>query len=179
MLIVEDGTCPPGANSYVTAAQADACHGLRGTEGWTPFSPTEDQPTDPDLARKEAALIRATDWLESRVDWRGRRQRPDQSLAWPRLGVITREGPLPAHTVPSPVTAACCELAACFLRGEDPLASRERGGRIRSESVGGVSVVYADDAPADVSFPRVEGLLRPLGRIRDDSLGGCFEVGRG
>ena len=61
-LVVEDGSGLSGANSYATAAQADTYASDRGLSAWTG-----------DTATKEAALIRATDYLEAtyREAWLG------------------------------------------------------------------------------------------------------------
>ena len=53
-LIVEDGSGLSGANSYASTAQADTYASDRGLTAWTG-----------DTATKEAALIRATDYLEA------------------------------------------------------------------------------------------------------------------
>ena len=59
-LIVEDGTLPAGANSFASVADADAYHAARLTAAWT------DELAE---AQKEAALIRASDWLNRKVMW--------------------------------------------------------------------------------------------------------------
>jgi hypothetical protein len=51
------------------------------------------------------------------------------------------------------------------------LPDLDRGGRITSESVGGISTSYAADAPAGAVIQAVDGLLKPLLRCRRDSRG--------
>ena len=79
-LIVEDGTLPAGAISFASVADADAYHAARLTAAWT---------DELAKAQKEAALIRASDWLNrkscgtgarlpARSAWRG------PGLAWSR-----------------------------------------------------------------------------------------------
>ena len=82
-LIVEDGTLPAGANSFASVADADAYHAARLTAAWT------DELAE---AQKEAALIRASDWLNRKVMWNGRKASRSQRMAWPRAGVIRRTG---------------------------------------------------------------------------------------
>lgn len=129
--------------------------------------------------KKLAALVRASDWLTTRVRWNGAQVRWDQPLAWPRQGVCLHGMPLPVDQIPPQVRDACCELAGHFM-SSDPLAPQERGGRILAESVDSLSVTYAPDAPADTVFPVVSGLLQGLGSPeRSDRAATCVELGRG
>ena len=66
-LIVEDGTLLAGANSFASVADADAYHAARLTAAWT------DELAE---VQKEAALIRASDWLNRKVMWNGRKASP-------------------------------------------------------------------------------------------------------
>ena len=86
-LIVGDGTLPAGANSFASVADADAYHAARLTAAWT------DELAE---AQKEAALIRASDWLNRKVMWNGRKASRSQRMAWPRAGVSTQDGPVPS-----------------------------------------------------------------------------------
>ena len=101
-LIVEDGTMPAGANSFASLADADAYHAARLTEAWADSLAGD---------KKEAALIRATDWLNRKVRWEGCKTTRKQRMAWPRTGVATQDGPVPSDEVPAEVVEACCELA--------------------------------------------------------------------
>ena len=81
-LIVEDGTMPAGANSFASLADADAYHAARLTEAWADSLAGD---------KKEAALIRATDWLNRKVRWEGCKTTRKQRIAWPRTGVATQD----------------------------------------------------------------------------------------
>lgn len=103
-------TTPPAtANSYATLAQADAYHAGRATVAWAG-----------DDAAKEAALIRATQWLDGRY----RAQFPGtrlngraQALEWPRYGVTDMAGDaVESDTVPQEITDAVCEAAVHELK---------------------------------------------------------------
>ena len=70
--IVEDGTGVTNANSYASVAFADTYFTERTIAGWTG--------TD---AQKQAALIKATDYIES-FDFKGVEAEEDQALSFPR-----------------------------------------------------------------------------------------------
>jgi hypothetical protein len=76
-LVVEDGTGKNNANAYALVASVDTHHGDRGNSSWADFS----------VADKEAALIRATDYIDKRFGrkFRGYKENKDQALEWPRL----------------------------------------------------------------------------------------------
>lgn len=94
--IVEDGTGILNSNSYVTLAFADAYFTERAVAGWLG-----------DEATKQAALIRATDYIEARYGYRfiGDAVATDQSLSWPR----TSAGDYASTEVPIKLQRATCE----------------------------------------------------------------------
>ena len=158
-LIVEDGTLPAGANSFASVADADAYHAARLTAAWT------DELAE---AQKEAALIRASDWLNRKVMWNGRKASRSQRMAWP----------VPSDEVPAEVVEACCELAGFFVE-QDYLAPLDRGGDIASLGVDVISIAYNGTAPAETVFPSLSGLFAGLGTVCTGKGGGIMEVGRG
>lgn len=168
-LIVEDGTLPAGANSFAGVADADAYHAARLTAAWT---------GELAEAQKEAALIRASDWLNRKVMWNGRKASRSQRMAWPRAGVSTQDGEIDPDEIPAEVVEACCELAGFFVE-QDYLAPLDRGGDIASLSVDVISIAYNGTAPAETVFPSLSGLLAGLGTVCTGKGGGIMEVGRG
>ena len=168
-LIVEDGTLPAGANSFASVADADAYHAARLTAAWT------DELAE---VQKEAALIRASDWLNRKGMWNGRKASRSQRMAWPRAGVSTQDGEIAPDEIPAEVVEACCELAGFFVE-QDYLAPLDRGGDIASLSVDVISIAYNGTAPAETVFPSLSGLLAGLGTVNTGKGGGIMEVGRG
>jgi len=79
MLIVEDGSIVPGAESYCSVAAADAYHSGRANATWAGL----------DQATKEANLRKATEYMVSiyRQRWKGLRASINQALDWPRYDV--------------------------------------------------------------------------------------------
>lgn len=190
MLIIEDGTCLESVNSYASLEAADAYLVPRGLwpatsvdvtpgEGDAPGTATPDAAM---VAAKEAALIRAFDYLNGPLDWAGYKVDWQRAAAWPRLsvpvpGTDPRMGQhIPSDTVPRAVVQAQMELAALMYGGKDLLTPQERGGAVVAEShsktEGGVDVIggdsesssytYADDAPAEDWLPSVFPLLEPF-----------------
>lgn len=178
MLIVEDGTMPEGANTYVSLADVDAYLVPRGLWETTP-----DDAGDSVIAKKEAAIIRAFDAMNT-LNWAGDVPDWQRVTAWPRQnvpmpGVKPKPGEeptfLPADMVPRAVVQAQMELSGLIYGGLNPLAPVERGGKVVSMSksskegdvdvIGGdsksYSVTYAESAPVETYLPAVYGILGP------------------
>lgn len=259
-LIVEDGTCPENANSYVSLEQADAYLVPRNLwplyEAEKPVEPEEpsepeepqepDEPMepeegenepqelseplespkeeegqagdngesesggnepglpdpdpelpenpdagaelldtskphgDPEIAKKEAALMRAFDYLNGPLKWKGQKVCWDRIPAWPRVNVpIPGTNPckpqyIEDNFIPNAICRAQMELAAFIYNGRDLLAPLERGGKYKqksdskSESVDVLSeserhsIAYSENAPVEDFFPSIYPLLRPF-----------------
>jgi hypothetical protein len=103
--VAEDGTGLSTANSYISVGFADSYHLDRGNAAWA--LATE--------ANRQAALIRATDYIDKRFGkrFKGWRQTKAQALEWPRLGAFdedyhTLNGP---DVIPRQLQKACAEYA--------------------------------------------------------------------
>ncbi|UQZ90209.1 hypothetical protein C4J81_13760 [Deltaproteobacteria bacterium Smac51] len=158
-LIVEDGTMPEGANSYASVSECDTWQTERASTVW----PTSPEPgEDAELAKKEAALILASDYLNG-LGWNGRRSKGGRVLAWPRIGAVDTDGYLvPPDVVPKAVKSACCYLAGMVFSGSDLQPVMERGGRVQSESVGSLATSFFDDAASRDIYSALADLLRGL-----------------
>lgn len=101
-LVVEDGTGRADADALITLASANAYHAAQGNASWTGSD-----------ADKETAIRRASAHLTNSYGWQGlRRNGRDQSLAWPRVGVVDAEGlSIAIDEVPVEVKNACAEIA--------------------------------------------------------------------
>lgn len=150
---VEDGTVIAGANSYVTVAYADTYHSDRGATSWADLT-TE---------QKQAALIKATDFIEQQYNgrWIGYLVELDQPLSWPRTyndpyfyGVNDISG-----EVPVAVQQAVCILALESLSSD---LNPTQGRATKREKVDVVEVEYSDYAKLGSTRPAIDGLLRKL-----------------
>lgn len=153
-ITVEDGTGLAAAESYVSVANANTYWANRADTVWVAAA----------LAEKEAALREATLYLDGVYNWIGTRVKSTQGLAWPRAytgGLDSDNSEVLSTVVPAKVVKACCELALEALTTR-LAATLDRGGLIKSESVGSLSVTYMDGAPSARSYPFVEMMLRRL-----------------
>lgn len=75
-LVKETGEGLSNSNSYASAADADAYFTDRGNTTWASYA----------VSQKEAALIRATDYIDANYIFRSVPLRPNQSLQCPRYG---------------------------------------------------------------------------------------------
>lgn len=101
MLIVEDGTGLPNAESYVSVAEADDYHSKRGNELWATLT----------LDKKEQLLRIASDYITYIYGniFIGKRAVSGQALAWPRISIT--DYTLYSLGVPRQIREATAELA--------------------------------------------------------------------
>jgi hypothetical protein len=120
VLVKEDGSGKPDANSYAVVADGDAYHdGHLYADAWT----------GADAGRKAAALVMATRLIDSQFQFNGSRTSANQALKWPRAecrdpdrGLVTLSALLPILSdyvpydcVPAAVIQATCEMARELL----------------------------------------------------------------
>jgi len=160
-LVVEDGSVVPGANAYLSLADADAYHALRGNAAWDAL----------DDDTKEAALIKATDYMIQmyRPRWKGSRMDQNQVLDWPRGYVYLQpfiKGALfpfgtfpfmvPNDVVPDLVKNACAELAL-RVSAFDLLPDLTQG--VERETIGPITVQYDKYSPQRRRYSAVDAML--------------------
>lgn len=145
--VVENGTGLPDANSYVSVAEADAYHADRGNNAWTGAE-----------AVKQAALVRATDYIEQIYGerWQGAPVSMSQALSWPRGGVAN----VPADIVPVRLKQAVCQLALEAVSGIELNPTLDRA--IKKEKIGPLETEYMNNASSGEVRPAIDGLLRAL-----------------
>ena len=106
----EDGTGLSTSNSYITQAFADDYQAGRGRSDWA--SATQ--------ADKEAAMVRATDYIEFRFGrrFRGYRRAESQALEWPRLSAFDNDDILwnGDNIMPDQLQKATAEYSLIALR---------------------------------------------------------------
>lgn len=174
-LTVETGAGLVDADALVSVAVADAYHSAIGGSAWAAAT------TD----AKEQAIRRATAYL-SGLSWAGLRTHGRlQALAWPRGGVLDREGyGIDSGEIPIEVQRACAEVALqemaspgsmtpAVTPASEPLTKREKVGEIEVEyAVGSVSV----EARRPV-LTKVNALIGQFLAVQGNPLvGGSFRV---
>lgn len=107
---VEDGSIVAGANSYITLAAADQyVDDTSGNTTWT--APATD-------AAKQQALRLATQYIDAEYHerWKGEHVDADQTLDFPRAGIVDRDGyEFDSDEIPQRLKDAVCELAVDYL----------------------------------------------------------------
>lgn len=147
-LEVEDGTGLANAEAYISVSDADAYFTARGNTTWAALT-TE---------AKEQALRKGADYLEG-YRWKGDRYSATQALAWPRSSVIVDGYTLDADTLPAALVRANAELALKASAGE---LLADVGAQVKSETVGPISVTYADGARQQTRYAAIERMLVAL-----------------
>jgi len=155
-LVVEDGTGKPDSEAYSDATTFQQYCGARNMAlvGYV-------------TADFEAALRKAATYIEGTYRFRGTKATAAQAMSFPRAAGTTDYDNLAVAPVPRRVLQANCELAFIALSAE-LLPASERGGKIKSESTGPVSVAYEEGAPVGPAYLLVDNMLRPY--LRLDSL---------
>jgi hypothetical protein len=165
-LVVEDGTALSTAESYISVADADSYHSLRGNTDWAALT----------TGAKEAALRKATDYMIQvyRMRWEGTRVSSTQALDWPRnwvemddFAAVTVNGAqtlggfyyYPSDEVPIEVARACAELA---LIASSTDLSPPIGRRTIREKVDVIEVEYDRHSPLYTTYRAIDGMLAPF-----------------
>lgn len=162
-LIVEDGSIVPGANSYISVADATTYHANLANMAWANLA----EPV------QEGCLQKATQYMVGvyRQRWLGMRVEPapGQLLDWPRIGVILRDTAsyfvdqrmsytVPANIVPAEVMNACAELA---LRASFQDLWPDLDQRTLKEKIGQIEIDYDRMSPQFRRFRQVDLMLNP------------------
>lgn len=145
-----------GQDTYQTVAGADTYWAARNNSTWAAAT-TE---------AKEAALLEATQYLDSHFNWIGRLVDFDQPLGWPRAWATIRVGNFAGKDfgtseIPEKLKRACAELALEAL-SERLSPNLDRGGAIRREKVGELEVEYFNWAPSRKTYSFVRQMLRDI-----------------
>ena len=164
-LTVEDGTGLAAANVYISRADAIEYHRLRGN---TIFE-------DADENDQCVALIRASQYLDTRWIWFDEKFDEDQGLLFPRNELLDRDGNDVSQTVPQEIQDACCEYALAVLgdgtalvelsptpdqdTGTQVTMQRDKVGSLETETRydTGVGVRYT------ISYPQADRIVKRSG----------------
>ena len=156
------------AESFVSLVDAATYHTARGNAAWAAIAS--------DTVR-EQLLRKAADYMEQvyRERWSGRRVNATQVLSWPRYEVPIRDTGgyytglvyYASTTVPLIVANACAELA---LRAATITLAPDLNPPVTGETVGPITVTYADGARQQVRYQAIDNMLQPF------LLGGRFGI---
>lgn len=153
-LIVEDGTGLPNAESYLSVTDYKAYCAARKYD-LTNIA-------DDDI---EAALRKATDYIDGRYRFRDVKLSVSQALSFPRTASAVDYDGQVIPPVPRRLQHSTAELAFEAKDGSDLLPTVERGGAIKSETIGPLSTTYMDSATPGPGYLKIDNFLRPYIRL--------------
>lgn len=162
MLIVEDGTIVPGANTYIDRAFYIAYAASRGVVVLS------DNTAD-------VEVIKGMDYLETQRFVGDRIQDglpvpcgpidsalPEQPCAWPRKGIYQFDDrPNAVHIIPNNLKRAQAQVALDVHNGFNPFVNIPAGKTVISEKIGPLSRTYSEGRAIPL-MPVALGLLRGL-----------------
>jgi len=139
-------------DSYITVSTADAYHSDRNRSEWSSLSQSE----------KEAALRRATAYLDQGYKYKGQINDTDNSHAWPRTNVEDGEGrDIDSTTIPQRIKDATAELAYIDAV-EAELLPTDEGGETQAVKAGSVEIEYSHGQGTGTSLTRIDRLIKGL-----------------
>jgi hypothetical protein len=161
LIIQDENGTVEDANSYISLAFFKSYHDARGNS----YSAYSD-------GALEAAIVRATDYLDQRFAFIGERQNDFQTTQWPRLNGYDRDDRY-VDGVPLEVKKATAEYALIAAGASlNPAPTRDAFGRkvqSRSESVGPISesFTYAQGAVFELpKYPAADQILFSRGLVQ-------------
>jgi hypothetical protein len=163
-ITVENGSGLANAESYITVAEANSYHSLRGNTTWATIT-TE---------QAEQSLRRATDYLQQVYGglWYGYKTTDTQALDWPRENVPkydTSSGNYYTNNViPQELKNACAEMAWKAAQGE-LLADLTQ--TVKREKIDVLEVEYSEFSPQSKRYLAIDSLLS---RFMQQSSNGVF-----
>lgn len=145
MFVPANGTNTDTANAFCSVEYADQYHAIRGNTLW-------DGSTD----AKQAAIIKATDYIEQIYSQRFIGTYYGAGLSWPRYNLSQYA----SDVIPDALKKATCELALEAMSGDlNPTTGGQQN--VIKEKVDVIEVEY-DKAITSKSRPAVSGYLSSL-----------------
>lgn len=160
MLIIEDGSIVPGAESFATAAELVTYAANFGR-------------TIPVGESAQESLLRRAYLQMDALLWKGRPVSAEQTGSWPRQGVVRNGFSVPSESIPAQIKAGQMALAT-EIHADDLDPPAQRTGAVTKERVeGAVEVQYAEAhadaakaAAAKQSSAQFAGFLESSSQIR-------------
>lgn len=158
------------ANSYLTEAEAESYYESRPGVVFDAWDDADSKAALLVMAtrvldafmsgRKMSATVENKPVIRTRGAWTGVAATAVQSLAWPRIGMLNRNGFAIAETaIPQELKDAVAELAGQLARKDTTLDNSNAIQGITSAKAGSVSVSYGDSAKIMLSKPVPEMVL--------------------
>ncbi len=162
-ITVEDGTIVANATSYVSVADVESYISERALTTIT-------------SADIDELIIRSMDYIEG-LNFKGVKLTKDQSLIWPRAGVVKDSYLVDTDEIPQELKDAVSETVIAINDSKSPLADLERSKQSVGVGGGAVSVTYAVGGNQNTIVRTLNNKLSKL--LRDGASGTSFTVSRG
>lgn len=161
VLVVETGSGVSGANTYISATDADLYQANRGRSSWALLSADS----------KATALIKATEAIDAQYPWIGVKMTRTQGLQWPRRAgiessgasilLVDRDG-FDIDAVPQAVVNACAEAAFLSLT-EELFQDNDPRGKIIRKKTDVLETEYQPESPSmKPALPTIFGTLNSI-----------------
>lgn len=138
----ETGNGSATANSYLTVAAADTYFSDRSNTTWSAAT----------NATKEAALIKATQYVDQAQAWKGTRANETQALKWPRIGVYDEDEYYIAETtIPQCLKDCVCEFAVLVVGGTTLVTTYTKA-VLKRRVEGAISVEFDKSSPDGIRY---------------------------
>ena len=167
-IIVEDGTCVEGANSYCSVEFADKYLYSRNRLEWAGL----------DNETKKKCLIIATDYIDSLYKWYGRRKYKRQELSFPRVELFDRDG-FYVDGIPMNLQKAVCEAAYLNINTETLFSTKDSEGAIKRQKVDSLEIEYFQGEKTETDYSSIYNVLNSLlyGLYKTESDQSTYNVG--
>jgi hypothetical protein len=178
--VVEDGTMPAGANSYVSLDFANT-YLEANTFAYTPWSALTDQ-------EKQLLLVWSSRYLDQRATWNGiptsvflanpyqanviagfvstpaLEPVPTQPMRWPRADAFDVDNvPIPYDVIPIQLQNATCEMAR-YLITQDRSLERPQDG-IKELKLDTMTLIFRDNYVLPIVPSEISYIIRGIGTI--------------
>lgn len=155
VLIVEDGTGLPNANTYI-----DVIFLQTYAENMNVDLPI-------DTEEVKSLILQAMPFIESQ-NYQGIKANGTQALKWPRKRVRADGYDIPFNVVPTDIKNAQAQAALLISQGVELMPTGSTSGAITEETVGPITTKYSDKYPAFAAyFGMLSGYLGPYLIIAD------------
>jgi len=158
-LTIEDGTVITGADSYITVAELEAYCLERLL-----YMPDDTEVGDQDEENKEAAILRAMSYIDSR-NFKGVKTDRANPLIWPRDGVEDKDGyAVESDEIPTELTNAL--LRASYEEMYEPEILQPNVSRddlVKREKIDVIETEYFEHrSPVTTQFTIIDEYLKGL-----------------
>lgn len=165
-LIVEDGSCVPFANSYVSLEYADEYMKNTGRSAWKDKTENE----------RKSFLINATKYIDrtySQYGWKGQKKyHRKQSLCFPRVELYDKDGD-EVLDIPEELKQAVCEAGYINTTVTSLFDIKDSSGTVKRQKVDVLEVEYysTEESSSDKYISRytiLDSLLAGLYKTKND-----------